>query len=81
LKVEKLKKRADKAFNNANFEKAHRLYKEALEYKQNDYDLNACYIGTCINLGLIEHAFEKCDVLINIDTEKAQVNLLVSYLN
>ncbi len=74
-KVDKLRKRADKAFNKANFEKAHRLYKEALDYKQNDYDLNACYIGTCINLGLIQHACEKCDFLISIDTEKAQVKL------
>ena len=38
-KIFKLKKQAEKAFNESEFEKAYKLYSEALIYEENDYDL------------------------------------------
>ena len=70
----KLKKRADRAFREENFEKAYLLYGQALEYDPDNYDLISCFIGAALNLGHIDEVLEKCDFLIQLDSSKAQVS-------
>lgn len=72
-KVIRIKKRADRAFSEGNFEKAYELYNQALIYEPNDYDLTACLVGAALNLGLIDEVFEKSNYLIGLDEHKAQV--------
>ena len=38
-----------------------------------NYDLIACQAGAAINLGYIDEVFTKCDQLIRLNGEKAQV--------
>jgi tetratricopeptide (TPR) repeat protein len=71
-KVVKLKKHGDKAFNESNFEKAYKLYSEALIFDEKDYDLIACLIGAALNLGYLNEVIEKSDYLINLNGQKAQ---------
>ncbi|CAF1133060.1 unnamed protein product, partial [Brachionus calyciflorus] len=67
-----LKKKADKAFKKNEFEKAYNLYNQALQFNQNDYDLNSCLTGAALNLGRIDEVFSKTDILIDLDSSKAQ---------
>jgi hypothetical protein len=69
----KIKKKADKAFREENFEKAYILYGSAMEFDEKNYDLISCFIGAALNLGHIDEVFEKCDLLITMDDSRAQV--------
>jgi hypothetical protein len=81
FKFIRLKKKADKAFREENFEKAHKLYSKALEYDDTNYDLIACFIGAALNLGRINEVIEKCDYLIDLDNTRAQVKLYYNFFH
>ena len=76
----KIKKRADRAFRDENFEKAYILYAEALEFEDNNYDLISCFIGAALNLGHIDEVLEKCDFLIKLDVSRAQVCKILMFM-
>ena len=77
----KLKKHADKAFNESKFDKAYKFYTEALIYDENDYDIIACLIGAALNLGYLNEVIEKSDYLIKLDPQKAQVPLSLKLIS
>lgn len=69
-----MKGRADRAFNKAQFAKAHDLYEQALGYDQFNYDIMACLVGAALNMGSMDKVFDKSSLLIRWDEAKAQVD-------
>jgi tetratricopeptide (TPR) repeat protein len=69
----RLKDKADRSFNKSRYAKAYKLYKEALDYDENNYDIIACIVGVSLNLGFLDEVFDKTLTLIRLDDKRSQV--------
>lgn len=71
--VKELKKKGDKAYRDGKYEKAYAIYQNALRLDEKNYDVMACLIGAALNLGYLDDVWNKSELLIQMDEQKAQV--------
>lgn len=55
------------------YEKAYSMYQKTLIMDPKNYDAIACFIGTALNLGYLDDAWNKSDLLIKMNEKRAQV--------